>query len=219
MDRASAQPRQTKRRQPLGDGSSRANALAATPQKSTKKEVSPSHETKVLPHHESIAGNGGLTVQNATSSPENKRLSAVTNDDQIDSKRSSQISTTSTNASAQGKKRKVTIGPWRLGKDVGKGACGRVRKVKHVATGEIAAAKIVAKRVAELARAESLVALVESSEKSLSQETQHVIPFGIQRELAIMKLLDHSNIVKLKDVWENRSELSVTVRLHFALFC
>ena len=171
------------------------------------EESTPARKAHVPPHHESIQGHGALTVQNATSSPENKRLSTVTAEDQIDSKRSSQVSSTSTNATSNGKRRKTFIGPWRLGKDVGKGACGKVRLVKHYATGDLAAAKIVAKKVAELSRAESLVELVESSKQMPKEDTYRVIPFGIQRELAIMKLLNHPNIVKLKDVWENRSEL------------
>ncbi|KAI9722523.1 MAG: hypothetical protein M1828_004518 [Chrysothrix sp. TS-e1954] len=213
MDRAVAQSRHVRKRQPLGDGTSKANAAPAPSQPAAKKPLTPPRKSTSLPHHESAPVNGGLTVQNATSSPENKRLSAITNEDQIDSKRSSQISTTSTNASAKGLKRKTAIGPWRLGRDIGKGAVGKVRKVKHLVTGEVAAAKIVGKKVAELARAESLLLLVESSQRGLEDDKQHVIPFGIQRELAIMKLLDHPNIVKLKDVWENRSELYLIMEL------
>lgn len=33
------------------------------------------------------------------------------------------------------------------------------------------------------------------------------IPFGIEREVVIMKLIEHPNIVNLYDIWENRGEL------------
>jgi len=35
----------------------------------------------------------------------------------------------------------------------------------------------------------------------------NIIPFGIEREVVIMKLLNHPNVVQLYDVWENRNEL------------
>ena len=153
---------------------------------------------------------GPLTVRNATSSPAHKRLSAITNDDQSDSKRNSQVSTTSTNASSKGRRRKTHIGPWQLGNDLGKGGCGKVRKVRHSVTGQIAAVKIISKVTAEKARAESLANLVESSKRPRAGAVAapvNVMPFGIEREVVIMKLLDHENIVKLYDVWENRNEL------------
>jgi serine/threonine-protein kinase HSL1 (negative regulator of Swe1 kinase) len=127
-----------------------------------------------------------------------------------DSKRASQISSTSTNAEAQGRRRKTHIGPWELGADVGKGGCGKVRKVRHRVTGQQAAAKIISKRIAETARAESLASLVESSRRPNAGALAlgaNIIPFGIEREVVIMKLLKHPNIVQLFDVWENRNEL------------
>lgn len=33
------------------------------------------------------------------------------------------------------------------------------------------------------------------------------IPFGIEREVLIMKLIEHPNVINLYDVWENRGEL------------
>lgn len=127
---------------------------------------------------------------------------------QPDSKRNSAISTTSTVASNSGRKRKTHIGPWQLGKTIGKGGCSRVRIVRHSQTGEHGAAKIISKAVAEHARAISLANLVKSAENDPSLKSGgRVIPFGLEREIVIMKLLDHPNIVKLYDVWENRNEL------------
>lgn len=33
------------------------------------------------------------------------------------------------------------------------------------------------------------------------------IPLGIEREVVIMKLIEHPNVISLYDVWENRGEL------------
>ncbi|KAB8337240.1 hypothetical protein FH972_021542 [Carpinus fangiana] len=213
MDRSGATSRASRRpRQPLADASSRANIYnhpAAAVEKSTNG-LPPSPDSSVgVPHHESLPAHGALTVRNTCNTPENKRLSAVT-DENYDSKRSSQVSTTSTNASAKGRRRKTHIGPWLLGSDIGKGGCGKVRKVKHSLTGQVAAAKIISKKIAEKARAESLMNLVEAQKRgngSLGLPNSHVMPFGVEREVVIMKLLEHPNVVKLYDVWENRSEL------------
>ena len=81
-----------------------------------------------------------------------------------------------------------------------------MRLVKHSGTGEYGAAKIISKAMADQVRALSLANLVESAQ---TDETfaGKVIPFGLEREICIMKLLDHPNIVRLHDIWENRNEL------------
>lgn len=33
------------------------------------------------------------------------------------------------------------------------------------------------------------------------------IPSGLEREVVIMKLIEHPNVINLYDVWENRGEL------------
>lgn len=213
MENPLIQVRPESRRKPLGDGTQQANTTFHSARSAKGRKMSSSHDTtdipsSDLPHHESLNANGPLTVRSFTTSPENKRLSAVTNEDP-ESKRNSQVSTTSTNASGKTRRRKTHVGPWELGSDVGKGGIGRVRKVRHAVTGETAAVKIISKRVAEKARAESLANLVESSKSKRHSvaEFSHVMPFGIEREVIIMKLLEHPNIVKLYDIWENRSEL------------
>jgi len=161
-----------------------------------------------LPHHESLMPNAPHNVRTVANSTDNDRIpvSRV----ETESKRESQVSTTSTNATGTGRRRKTHIGPWQLGSDVGKGGCGKVRKVRHCLTGEVAAVKIISKRVAEKERAESLVSLVERTNRaseSTSTVGTYLMPFGIEREVVIMKLLVHRNVVQLLDVWENRDEL------------
>ncbi|TIA96391.1 hypothetical protein E3P94_02632 [Wallemia ichthyophaga] len=83
-----------------------------------------------------------------------------------------------------------TIGPWQLTKTIGKGssAC-RVKLARHRKTHQLAAIKIVAK--ASLAP---------------KPNTSHEDPWralrAIEREIAVMKIIDHPNITSLYDVWE-----------------
>ena len=98
------------------------------------------------------------------------------------------------------------MGPWRLGKTIGKGASGRVRKARHKYTGQDAAIKIISKKSAKMLRSESLAAM-DTMVQSADAKGQRVMPFGIERECAIMKLIEHPNIISLYDVWENRGEL------------
>lgn len=122
-------------------------------------------------------------------------------------KRDSEISNASTNASTGGR-RKTHIGPWQLGRTIGKGGCSRVRIVRHTLTGQMGAAKIISKATAEKVRALSLANLVESAQYDPTLfASSKIIPFGLEREICIMKLLDHPYIVRLYDIWENRNEL------------
>lgn len=125
----------------------------------------------------------------------------------LQSKRDSQISTTSTGSDSS-KRIKATIGPWKLGKTLGKGATARVRQARHVVTGQEAAIKIVQKRNAQISQAGSLAAFdkAEADVSNLDQGFRRM-PVGIEREVAIMKLIQHPNILKLYDIWENHTEM------------
>ncbi|KKY15323.1 putative serine threonine protein kinase [Diplodia seriata] len=95
-----------------------------------------------------------------------------------------------------------------LGKTIGEGGCSRVRAVRHCVTGQLGAAKIISKKTADKVKAQSLLNLYKSAETDPKLAAHmKAMPFGLEREIVIMKLLNHSNIVKLFDVWENRSEL------------
>lgn len=132
---------------------------------------------------------------------DNKRVSAVI-DYHSDSKRNSAISTTSTNSARS--RRKTHIGPWQLGKTLGKGSTGRVRLAKHAVTGQSAAIKIVSKKSAALAQSQSIAAMDRNIG---SVPGSNAIPSGIEREVVIMKLIEHPHVISLYDVWENRGEL------------
>lgn len=110
--------------------------------------------------------------------------------------RLSLASTTSSNSST--KHRKSHVGPWRLGRTLGRGSSGRVRLAKHCVTEQLAAIKIVPK------------VEVEPDPSSLGTNNSNNtsgIPYGIEREVIIMKLIEHPNVMALYDVWENRGEL------------
>jgi serine/threonine-protein kinase HSL1 (negative regulator of Swe1 kinase) len=164
-----------------------------------------------MPHHESLAPKNNLQTPRKPGSPnsvaQNKNISAIASQEGKDASRLSLISTTSTNADGK-RKRKTHVGPWHLGKTLGKGATGRVRFARHKLTGQPAAIKIVSKKAALSMQSRSIMAMdaVLASTPSKADE-QKTIPPGIEREMIILKLIEHPNIISLYDVWENRGEL------------
>lgn len=212
-------------RTPLGDATQRVNNSNYVATSITGKQASS------LAHQESLTRRGLCIVsdttsdsagwQSGTNPPErhhmagsressipNPRLSAISKDGQIPNpNRSSQISTTSTTGS-DGRRRKTHIGPWHLGKTLGKGATARVRMARHCITGQLAAIKIVQKKNAQLSQAGSLAALdLKDAALNGQDDGARKMPFGIEREVAIMKLIEHPHIMKLYDIWENRTEM------------
>lgn len=110
-------------------------------------------------------------------------------------KRLSQIST-HTNTSAKKRRAQNKIGPWKLGRTLGRGSTGRVRLAKNVNTGKLAAVKIVPKLNFKK---------IENPKYKNHDATR--LPYGIEREIIIMKLISHPNIMGLYDVWENKNDL------------
>lgn len=123
-------------------------------------------------------------------------------------KRLSQASYASSSSSRSRKTYKTHVGPWQLGRTLGKGSSARVRKCRHSVTNQLAAVKIVNRRMANLVQDSSLAALSEwdnSLPVKINGELR--VPMSIEREVAILKLIEHPNIMKLYDIWENRSEM------------
>ncbi|CAH2352957.1 serine/threonine-protein kinase Gin4p [[Candida] railenensis] len=90
------------------------------------------------------------------------------------------------------------IGPWKLGKTLGRGATGRVLLATHHITGQKAAVKVVSK---------SELADEGAPPRKTNDNEPQGLPYGIEREIIIMKLLTHPNVLRLYDVWETSKAL------------
>jgi serine/threonine-protein kinase HSL1, negative regulator of Swe1 kinase len=165
------------------------------------------------PHHDSLRPGDSLGTRNnpvpppALPTADNKRISAVASGEQTNSNRDSALSTTSTVSVKS--RRKTHVGPWQLGRTLGKGATGRVRLAKHAMTGQAAAIKIVSKKSAALVQSASMAQMDKGASMPITAAGFRMMPFGIEREVVIMKLIEHPNVINLYDVWENRGELYV----------
>jgi serine/threonine-protein kinase HSL1 (negative regulator of Swe1 kinase) len=205
-------PRPPSRRPPLGEATRRVNNAQQQHHIPHNESLKVDDLLQVLhkPSSPTPLSSGDQSLRDASrgGSPANPRLSAISKEDPgTDSNRNSQISTVSTNAS-DGTRIKQTIGPWKLGKTLGKGATARVRLARHEYTRQQAAIKIVQKKNAQMSQAGSLAALdMADASISDSEDGLRRMPVGIEREVAIMKLIQHPNIMKLYDIWENRTEM------------
>lgn len=186
-----------RRRQPLMDASSRMNHAKSPKVETPRVRVEEIDQLKT-PDRMSVV------MSPTPRDKENQRLS-VNTDWQSESARNSVISTTSI-LSNKGK-RKTHVGPWQLGKTLGKGATGRVRLAKHAVTGQTAAIKIVSKKSAAMVQSESIAAMDRNVSNFSGFSNARQMPCGIEREVVIMKLIEHANVISLYDVWENRGEL------------
>lgn len=162
-----------------------------------------------------VRGSGEPNKSNKYASqppPVNPRLSSVLSQashDRNGSKRTSQVSTLSeTTAKSSDSQVKSYIGPWQLGKTLGKGSSARVRLARHRVTYQSVAIKIIPKRTAYLSQAGS-IAQLDRLERRKPEEEDGIrrLPVTVEREIAIMKLIEHNNIIKILDVWENRNEM------------
>ncbi|KAI1811073.1 hypothetical protein GGS20DRAFT_137239 [Poronia punctata] len=117
------------------------------------------------------------------------------------------ISQLSASSGASSGNRKTHIGPWQLGKTLGKGSAARVRLARHRATQDTVAVKILAKNMTQLTAAGSMAELDKWDRTRDEFNSQRQMPLSIEREVAILKLINHPNIVKLHDIWENRAEI------------
>ncbi|KIK60459.1 hypothetical protein GYMLUDRAFT_168062, partial [Collybiopsis luxurians FD-317 M1] len=89
------------------------------------------------------------------------------------------------------------LGYWKLGRILGEGTSGRVRIARHAKTGQMAAIKIIPKNLLT-SRAEDLNLVGADTDR---QEQ------SLRREVVLMKLIEHPNIMGLYDVWDLPNEL------------
>lgn len=198
-------PRPTTRRQPLNDATKKINNQLSTP-------TLPSSPPP-LPQKLSLKLQGNAQMPMIPTSPPSsvdiKRLSTLDEEEHQGSKGTSPVST-KTSVGVPDQNLKTHIGPWQLGRTLGKGATGRVRLARHRHTHQPAAVKIVSKTAALLFQSQSVAAMdLMLGNKKRNNAGEKIMPFGIQREVVIMKLIEHPNIISLYDVWENRNELCV----------
>ncbi|QEU60259.1 Gin4/Kcc4 [Kluyveromyces lactis] len=89
-----------------------------------------------------------------------------------------------------------TIGPWKLGSTLGVGSTGKVVMAYNETRGQQAAVKIISKSIFN-AQGSTII----------GGNDPDVLPYGIEREIIIMKLLNHPNVLRLYDVWETSKDL------------
>lgn len=199
-------------RHPLAEASDRINSPlpplehhAAKSRRHHGPGTSPNHIATTDIH--AGTNSAAASVENVA---RNARVSAVLRPPSVldEDKRLSQASYASTSSSRSKKNYKTHIGPWQLGKTLGKGSSARVRLCRHAITNQHAAVKIVNRRMAYLVQDSSLAALTKW-DNSLPEHVngEMRVPMAIEREVAILKLIEHPNIMKLYDIWENRSEM------------
>ncbi|KAL7621546.1 serine/threonine-protein kinase gin4 [Parahypoxylon ruwenzoriense] len=198
-------------RAPLGDATDRVNNASSTkPPKPSRTQIpQPSavqaFPTKAQAHRRTGSNSTTTSKPTNTQARSDSRISARSQDVLDNNKRDSRLSTTSTGSG--GRRRKTHIGPWELGKSLGNGSAARVRLVRHNITSELAAVKILSRNADSLTHPGSIAALDKWDRTRDEYTSENRIPFPIEREVAILKLIDHPNIVKLYDIWENRSEI------------
>ncbi|AQZ16087.1 HSL1 (YKL101W) [Zygosaccharomyces parabailii] len=175
------------------------------------------------------AGTAVATRPSTTSKISQQQLDRVVQSVNDATKRLSQPESAmsgSTTTKSSKRKSRDTVGPWKLGKTLGKGSSGRVRLAKNMETGQLAAIKIVPKKKCKndpgshssSKSSESDASAMMNTTTSTNRATTNATtnaghsnvpanPYGIEREIVIMKLISHPNVLGLYEVWENKSEL------------
>ncbi|QPG77323.1 hypothetical protein FOA43_004732 [Brettanomyces nanus] len=99
----------------------------------------------------------------------------------------------------------VKIGPWKLGPTLGKGATSRVFLATNAHTGQKAAVKVVSK---SSLNSDGGSTNGDSNDADGDRGCDSAgLSYGIEREIIIMKLLNHPNVLRLYDVWETEKAL------------
>lgn len=192
-------------RVPLVEVSPRVNSAPAESFPHPPKMYKGEKENVPFPSGNSVLSQKTTDQQHVGPTGANPRhtFGAIDEQDPTSSKRQSQVSNSSGSSQI-----KTHIGPWQLGKTLGKGSSARVRLARHKLTHQSVAVKIVPKKMAHITQAGSLAHL-DQIDKGLPDTIDGVkrLPLTIEREIAILKLIEHPNIIKLYDMWENRNEM------------
>lgn len=168
-----------------------------------------------------LAINTNITNTEQTKSVSRKTQQQINNDTELDrivesvTNATKRLSQASTNTNSSKRKTKNHVGPWKLGRTLGRGSTGRVRLAKHEETGQLAAVKIVPKsRFQSSYDGDDSDHSSNNNHNNTNSKNKHnkndkadSSPYGIEREIIIMKLISHPNIMGLYDVWENKGEL------------
>ncbi|KAF4449316.1 hypothetical protein F53441_7388 [Fusarium austroafricanum] len=203
-------------RSPLSEASNRINS-SYPPQEGQRYKSRPDRPNAPIANNPPRASYGHPTAYFSGRSPTQQQPTGPSPQGQAtlkppnemdDERRYSAASYDSSGSGRSKKNYKTHIGPWQLGKTLGKGSSARVRLCRHTVTNQLAAVKIVNRRMAYLVQDSSLAAL-SKWDNNLPEQTdgEMRVPMAIEREVAILKLIEHPNIMKLYDIWENRSEV------------
>ncbi|KAI9016841.1 kinase-like domain-containing protein [Hyaloraphidium curvatum] len=92
------------------------------------------------------------------------------------------------------------VGPWILGRTLGSGSVGKVKLATHKDTGQRVAIKIVPKEE-----------VYKDDRKGAPRKRDHRLK--LEREVAIMKLIKHPNVLELYDVYESDTDLFLVLEL------
>jgi serine/threonine-protein kinase HSL1, negative regulator of Swe1 kinase len=204
-------------RAPLGDATDRAiNTSARHGRKSSQSRNAEINPLRAHPaatngtREKSRSTHRGTMASNHASASAAPPASRVTTDAKATEEEEKRFSQVSTSSGASSGKRKTHIGPWQLGRTLGKGSAGRVRLARHHLTQQQVAVKILPKHSQNMTQAGSLADIDKWDRKQPEFTLEKRMPLSIEREVAILKLIDHPNIMKLYDIWENRSEMYAT---------
>ncbi|KAI1080255.1 hypothetical protein F5B20DRAFT_589687 [Whalleya microplaca] len=167
------------------------------------------HPTNAHSHRPSSSVSHVTNRQPVMREDSNPCVSHVRQEDYEEDKRNSQFSTSS---AASASKRKTHIGPWQLGKTLGKGSAARVRLARHYVTHQYSAVKIISRNLTAVTQPGSMAELDKWDRARDEFASEHYMPISIEREVAILKVTTHPNIVKLYDIWENRSEIYLVLQ-------
>lgn len=100
------------------------------------------------------------------------------------------------------------VGNWKLGQTLGFGSTGKVQLAYNKVTEKHAAIKVISKKIFEQQMDSNNASTTTSTpSKMTNNNTPDSLPYGIEREIIIMKLLNHPNVLRLYDVWETNKNL------------